>query len=66
MGKTPIVPVVYIQPPQKCGAKDLFQEIIEYLKFKATKGTVSDFRGRTKVFILPQSDCLSILLLLAS
>ncbi|MTJ30248.1 TniB family NTP-binding protein [Aphanizomenon sp. UHCC 0183] len=47
VGKTPIVPVVYIQPPQKCGAKDLFQEIIEYLKFKATKGTVSDFRGRT-------------------
>ena len=47
MGQTLIVSVVYIQPPQKCGAKDLFQEIIEYLKFKATKGTVSDFRGRT-------------------
>ncbi|BAB75328.1 TniB family NTP-binding protein [Anabaena sp. FACHB-709] len=47
VGRPPIVPVVYIQPPQKCGAKDLFQEIIEYLKFKATKGTVSDFRGRT-------------------
>jgi hypothetical protein len=46
VGKTPIVSVVYIQPPQKCHAKDLFQEIIEYLKFKATKGTVSDFRGR--------------------
>ena len=42
VGKTPIVPVVYIQPPQKCGAKDLFQEIIEYLKFKATEGTVSE------------------------
>jgi DNA transposition AAA+ family ATPase len=47
VGRPPIVPVVYIQPPQKCSAKDLFQEIIEYLKFKATKGTVSDFRGRT-------------------
>ncbi|MBW4566387.1 MAG: TniB family NTP-binding protein [Mojavia pulchra JT2-VF2] len=47
VGRPPIVPVVYIQPPQKCGAKDLFGEIIEYFKFKATKGTVSDFRGRT-------------------
>ena len=47
VGRPPIVPVVYIQPPQKCGAKDLFEEIIEYLKFKATKGTVSDFRNRT-------------------
>jgi len=47
LGKPPIVPVVYIQPPQKCGAKELFKEIIEYLKFRATKGTVSDFRGRT-------------------
>ena len=25
----------------------MFQEIIEYLILKATKGTVSDFRGRT-------------------
>ena len=25
----------------------MFGEIIEYIKFKATKGTVSDFRGRT-------------------
>ncbi|MFN6463586.1 MAG: TniB family NTP-binding protein [Nostoc sp. DedVER02] len=46
VGRPPIVPVVYIQPPQKCGSKDLFQEMIEYLKFRATKGTVSDFRGR--------------------
>lgn len=45
-GKKPIVPVVYIQPPQKCGAKDLFKEIIEFLKHRATKGTISDFRGR--------------------
>ncbi|NDJ24444.1 AAA family ATPase [Nostoc sp. B(2019)] len=28
------------------GSKDLFKEMIEYLKFRATKGTVSDFRGR--------------------
>ena len=46
VGRPPIVPVVYIQPPQKCGSKDLFKEMIEYLKFRATKGTVSDFRGR--------------------
>ncbi len=46
VGRPPIVPVVYIQPPQKCGSKELFKEIIEYLKFRATKGTVSDFRGR--------------------
>lgn len=46
VGRPSIVPVVYIQPPQKCGSKDLFKEMIEYLKFRATKGTVSDFRGR--------------------
>lgn len=46
-GKKPIVPVVYIQPPQKCGSKELFKEIIEFLKYRATKGTVSDFRGTT-------------------
>jgi len=46
IGKKPIVPVVYIQPPQKCGPKELFKEIIEFLKHRATKGTVSDFRGR--------------------
>jgi DNA transposition AAA+ family ATPase len=46
LGKKPIVTVVYIQPPQKCGSKDLFKEIIEFLKHRATKGTVSEFRGR--------------------
>ena len=45
-GKKPIVPVVYIQPPQKCGSKELFNEIIEFLKHRATRGTVADFRGR--------------------
>jgi DNA transposition AAA+ family ATPase len=33
-------------PPSKCGAKDLFKEIIEYLRYRAVKGTVSDFRSR--------------------
>lgn len=46
-GQKPIVPVVYIQPPQKCGPKDLFKEIIEFLKYRAVKGTVADFRSRT-------------------
>lgn len=45
-GKKPIVPVVYVQPPQKCGPKEIFKEIIEFLKHRATKGTVSDFRSR--------------------
>lgn len=33
-------------PPQKCGAKELFREIIECLKFRAVKGTISEFRSR--------------------
>jgi DNA transposition AAA+ family ATPase len=39
--------VVYIRPHQKCGPKDLFKKITEYLKYRVTKGTVSDFRDRT-------------------
>lgn len=46
IGKKPIVPVVYIQPPQKCGPKELFQEIIEFLKHRVTRGTVSEIRSR--------------------
>ncbi|MBD2056031.1 TniB family NTP-binding protein [Oculatella sp. FACHB-28] len=46
LGKKPVVAVTHIQPPQKCSSKDLFKEIIEFLKHRATKGTVSDFRGR--------------------
>lgn len=44
--QTPIVPVVYIMPPTKCTAKELFKEIIEALRYRAVKGTVSDFRSR--------------------
>jgi hypothetical protein len=44
--QAPTVPVVYIMPPAKCGAKELFREIIEYLKYRAVRGTVADFRGR--------------------
>lgn len=44
--QTPIVPVVYIMPPTKCTAKELFKEIIEALRYRAVKGTVSDLRSR--------------------
>ncbi len=47
VGKPPQVPVVYLQVPQECGAKDLFQGIIEYLKYQMTNGTVSEIRKRT-------------------
>jgi len=46
VGKKPVVPVICIQPPQKCGPKELFKEIIEFLKHRAMKGTISDLRGR--------------------
>ena len=42
----PIEPVIKIMPPQKCGAKEFFREIIECLKFRAVKGTISEFRSR--------------------
>jgi DNA transposition AAA+ family ATPase len=45
--ETPKVPVVYIMLPTKCGAKELFKEIIEALRYRAVRGTVSDFRSRT-------------------
>jgi DNA transposition AAA+ family ATPase len=44
--QTPIVPVAYIMPPAKCGTKDFFKTIIEYMKYRAGKGTVSDLRSR--------------------
>jgi DNA transposition AAA+ family ATPase len=44
--QTPVVPVVYLMPPSKCGSKDFFTSILEYLKYRAVKGTVSDFRSR--------------------
>lgn len=46
VGKPLIVPVVYIQIPQECGAKDLFKAIIEHLKYQMTKGTVAEIRER--------------------
>ena len=46
-GKPPIVPVVYIQITQECGAKELFCAIIKHLKYQMTKGTVAEIRDRT-------------------
>lgn len=46
-GQPPTVPVVYIHIPQECGAKELFGEIIESLKYQMTKGTVAEIRDRT-------------------
>ncbi|MBF2056839.1 MAG: TniB family NTP-binding protein [Cyanobacterium sp. T60_A2020_053] len=46
-GKPPQVPVIYLQVPQECGAKDLFRGIIEHLKYQMTKGTVAEIRKRT-------------------
>lgn len=46
VGKPPTVPVVYIQIPQECGAKDLFKAIIEHLRYQMTKGTVAEIRDR--------------------
>ena len=43
---TPIIPVVYLMPPTKCTAKELFKQILEALRYRAVKGTVSDFRSR--------------------
>lgn len=45
--QTPIVPVIYIMPPKKCTDKKLFKAIIEALRYRAVKGTISDFYART-------------------
>jgi DNA transposition AAA+ family ATPase len=46
-GKPPIVPVVYIQPPQDCGAIDLFRAIIEHLKYQVqSREKVRELRSR--------------------
>ncbi|MBD1933357.1 MULTISPECIES: TniB family NTP-binding protein [Cyanophyceae] len=47
VGKPPTVPVVYIQIPQECGAKELFGVILEHLKYQMVKGTVAEIRDRT-------------------
>jgi DNA transposition AAA+ family ATPase len=46
-GKPPTVPVIYLQVPQECGAKELFGVILGHLKYQVTKGTVAEMRDRT-------------------
>ena len=46
-GNPPIVPVLYLQIPQECGAKELFSGILENLKYKVVKGTIAEIRDRT-------------------
>jgi DNA transposition AAA+ family ATPase len=46
-GKPPTVPVIYLQIPQECGAKELFGVILGHLKYQVTKGTIAEMRDRT-------------------
>jgi DNA transposition AAA+ family ATPase len=46
-GKPPTVPVLYLQIPQECGAKELFSAILEHLKYQVVKGTIAEIRDRT-------------------
>jgi DNA transposition AAA+ family ATPase len=46
-GKPPTVPVIYLQIPQECGAKELFGIILGHLKYQVTKGTIAELRDRT-------------------
>ena len=45
--KPPTVPVIYIQVPEECGAKEFFGVILRYLNYQVVKGTVADLRDRT-------------------
>lgn len=47
-GLTSIRPVVKIQVPQECGAKELYTLILEAVNYKVTKGTAADLRRRVK------------------
>ncbi len=45
-GLPPMVPVLTVQVPQDCGAKELYVLISEALKFRVTRGTTADLRRR--------------------
>ena len=44
--KIPVIPVVYIMPPPKCGIKGFYKEIMYSLKYRAVKGLIDDVRDR--------------------
>jgi DNA transposition AAA+ family ATPase len=46
-GKPFIVPVIYLQIPQECSAKELFGVILSHLKHQVTNGTITEIRDRT-------------------
>jgi DNA transposition AAA+ family ATPase len=53
-GKPPITPVIYLQIPQECGAKELFGVILGHLKCQVTNGNITEMRDRT---LLVMKEC---------
>jgi DNA transposition AAA+ family ATPase len=44
--KPPTVPVIYIQVPEECGAKEFFGVILRYFNYQVVKETVAELRFR--------------------
>lgn len=45
-GQKLVAPVVYIQPPQDCSARELYRGLLEAVEYAIPKGTVGDIRNR--------------------
>jgi DNA transposition AAA+ family ATPase len=45
-GEPPIVPVIYLVPPEECGPKDLFSGVLDFLRYQMSRGTVGEMRER--------------------
>ncbi|MCS6783425.1 MAG: TniB family NTP-binding protein [Gloeomargarita sp. SKYG98] len=43
-GQRPVVPVLYLQVPPECGAKELHSGLLDALSFRASRGTTSSLR----------------------
>jgi len=43
-GKPPTVPVIYIQVPEECGAKEFFGVILRYFNYQLVKETVAELQ----------------------
>jgi DNA transposition AAA+ family ATPase len=46
-GKPPTAPVIYIQVPEECGAKEFFGVILRYFNYQVVKETVAELRDCT-------------------
>lgn len=46
-GEPPVVPVIYIVPPEECGPKELFSGVLNFLRYQMGRGTVGEVRERT-------------------